>query len=600
MILKKLYKNSSNYIENNPWILLFIYTFIIFSFCRGLFNSYFSADEWYHFTQYLPLINKPDGFFSAIFSPFIKTAELSGGQHVNPIASAIFFLNTKFFGMNFEPYAFMSLFLHSVNSFLIFFLLSIFLKKDNYRIPLAIIGGLFFALAPTPLHTITGAAPFYGENILSVTLVLFSLIFLKIAYIKKDRKYLIISLLFLFLAPFSKETSAYLFLVWPIVVFFESRVFSLKYVFRIFITCLVCFLIVRFVIPGLLNQKISSREAAIDTHTVVSQDLSIYKNLPSEIAIRSITFPLRMISTVFVPRQVIVSLAEWTIPILNPLPPDGDRTGAIQFKSVASNYVVVYFISLVFLYYFLIKIKDFFRNKQKEEFKIFIIGLSIIVFSSLMLVFIIFSFPRWGYDYFFDSRHYYHPTVGAALIFPILLFSLSKSLSYLFNKRFLMIIFLALFSIWLLNNMIIFDKTFKEMVNRYDSDRKEVLKQLKTFLPSLPQDVVIYMETDNSTIYGPNLPFNTSVAQAISVYYHDVSPLPDSFYSGLIFDGKAEGYLKKDGQGFGYFITKEKLLEAIKENKFKVEDIFAFYYKGKEVEVIDISDKIRKQLSGVI
>ncbi|MBI4091587.1 MAG: hypothetical protein HY427_00040 [Candidatus Levybacteria bacterium] len=117
-------------IDKGTWIVFLFFAVTVFFVFRDLFNSYFVADEWFHFTHYLPLTKKSEGLFTAMLSPFISTGELSGGQHVNPIASSIFFLNSKLFGMNYVPYAVMSLLLHAVNSFLVFRLILLFLKNN--------------------------------------------------------------------------------------------------------------------------------------------------------------------------------------------------------------------------------------------------------------------------------------------------------------------------------------------------------------------------------------------------------------------------------------------------------------------------------------
>ena len=115
MTLKKFnIRKLAALIEKRPWIIFIATAAIIFFLFRNLFNSYFEADEWFHFTYYLPLTGKPDGFLTAFTSTIVDTGLLSGeGQHITPLATEIFFLNTKFFGLSFPPYAFISLLLHS-------------------------------------------------------------------------------------------------------------------------------------------------------------------------------------------------------------------------------------------------------------------------------------------------------------------------------------------------------------------------------------------------------------------------------------------------------------------------------------------------------
>jgi len=120
----------SKYIFKRWWIVIIVITISVFFVYRDLFGSYFEADEWVHFTYYLPLTKSPIGFFTSIFSTIGGSSFLSGeGQHINPVATSIFFLNTKFFGLNFPPYAFMTLLFHSINTFLLFIFVRLMLNK---------------------------------------------------------------------------------------------------------------------------------------------------------------------------------------------------------------------------------------------------------------------------------------------------------------------------------------------------------------------------------------------------------------------------------------------------------------------------------------
>ena len=146
---KKLLKRYTKLLKNKYIFhgsIFFFFSIVVFFFYRDLFFSYFESDEWFHFTYYLPLTKEPLGLLTAIKSTFIDSGPLSGGQHVIPIASAIFFLNTYFFGLNFAPYAFMSLLVHTVNCCLVFWLVRVLLqhKKELIKNTYAFFAGIFF------------------------------------------------------------------------------------------------------------------------------------------------------------------------------------------------------------------------------------------------------------------------------------------------------------------------------------------------------------------------------------------------------------------------------------------------------------------------
>ncbi len=605
-------------IENKPWIVFISLGILIFILFRSLFGSYFEADEWFHFTYYLPLTRQPDGFLTALVSTIINTGPLSGGQHVSPIATVILFLSTKFFGLNFVPYAFMTLLFHTLNSFLVFLLIKILLytMKQTTKNIFAFMGAIFFAFALSPIHTVTGAAAFYSYNVLSVTFFLLSVILFKVAFIKGEKKFIYASTIFLFLALFSKETSVFLFALLPLMAIMEKRIFKFRFLAKVFIFCVIVYAIFRFLIPNIYNTPqlidnwiegyVSRSYSTVqppkptDTGTIVSQDLSIHKNLPGEILFRSITFPIKMTGTLFLPRQTVFSIVEFITPIIQPVPPGGDSADSSQarlgFLYGPGNGFIIYIASLAILFFCASQIFRFARRRQIQEAQTLTIGLTIIVLGALPLVAIIFSFPRWGYDFYFDSRHYYNANVGAAIVFPFLLFALAKFVSKSLRIRKISLVVFALFIVWLINSMYIFNLGIKQFTQNFQPDRREVVSQLKGYLPVLPQKVVFYVETDSLSAYGPILPFQTSVPQALTVVYYDESPLPDSFFNNPLFDGKPEGYFYSQGRGFGYYTSKKTLAKALVAREFKSSDIYAFYYKAQDVQLLDVTSNVRLEM----
>lgn len=600
-------------------VLGFLIALVLFLF-RSLFNSYFEADEWVHFTYYLPLTRRLEGFLTTLIDTFFKGGFLTGeGQHINPIATAIFFLNTKFFGINFPPYAFMTLILHALNSFLVFYLMrellhfghpevisgshsfgKRMLKQVQHDI-IPLISGIFFALAPTPMHAVTGAAAFYSSNVLSVTFFLLCMILFKIAFIKGQKKFIYASIVFLFLALFSKETAVFLFILLPFMVLIEKRVFPLKFLVKLFTLCLVIYVLFRFLVPNIYSPlAILQQTSAVDTGTIVSRDLSIHKNLPGEILFRTVTFPVKMTGTLFLPRQTVFSIVNFITPIVQPVPPGGDSAdesqSRLKFIYGTGNAFTIYLASIFILIFCLRQIFRFIQQKQIKDAQALSTGLVIIILSVLPLVAIIFSFPRWGYDFYFDSRHYYNSNVGAAIIFPFLLFAFAKLVSKHLRIQKVSFVVFALFIIWLINNMYVFALNIKYSTQNFQPDRRKVVEQLKSYLPALPQKAVFYIETDGLSAYGPILPFQTSVPQALTVVYYDTSPLPDSFYDKPLFNGKGQGYMFSDGRGFGYYSSKKNLVKDLLAGQFTTSDIYAFFYEAGKVRVNDITLEVRREM----
>src|SRR6185369_2737114 len=201
------FKKIITLIERKPWVIFIVCLLTVFFLFSSLFSSYFESDEWYFFTFYLPLTHHSNGLLTAFLSTIINNNALSGGQHVIPIASVIFFLDVFFFGLHFAPYAFLSLFVHAINTFLVFIFVRLLLfgqsslKKNSY----GLLAGIFFLLSPSGMHAVSGAAAFYGQNTLTHTFLLLCLISLKKAYISKKKKFLYFAGIFIIGALFTKE-----------------------------------------------------------------------------------------------------------------------------------------------------------------------------------------------------------------------------------------------------------------------------------------------------------------------------------------------------------------------------------------------------------
>lgn len=593
---KKIY----NFHIKNKFVLLFFIVLVFIAYWQLLY-SYFEADEWYAFTLTLPLTSDPLGFLKILVKSTVDAK-----VHIVPISIELFFLNTLFFGTNFVPYAFISVFLHSINSFLVFFFMRLLMPR---KLIFAFLGGIFFALAPTPMHAVTWAAT-YQTSVLPVTLSLLSIIFLKFAFLKEKKKFIWMSIIFLFLALLTKEIAFFLFITLPVMVIFEKRVFPLKFLGKVFAISLIVYLIFRFIIPnldtlsgkivGIIADKNISKSYTqpinpVDTGTIVSRDLSIYKNLPAEVISRVIIFPVRMVGTVFVSRPTVFSIVGFITPIAYPSSSEGNP-GQLGFLYGSGNFVVIYIISIAILIYSFNLFLKFKRERQLNELQALMIGYSIVIVSALLLVLIIFTFPRWGTDFYFDSRYYYPASIGAAIIFPFLLFGLGEVISRLFRIKNISFVVLGIFIIWLINNMYVFNITKSQFINRYGADRKEIVSQLKDYIPILKQKTVFYMETDGLSAFGPSLPFYTSVPQALTVEYYDKNHLPDSFFNKTLFDGKPQGYSYMQGRGLGYYTSKKDLAEAFLQKKFELSDIHAFYYKSLEGKLLDKTLEVRKEM----
>jgi len=600
--MKHLFKTFSS---NNLAVFIFLFILILLAY-HTLFSSYFESDEWFYLTYYLPLTRAPQGWLTAISATFTQSGHISGGQHVVPIASLIYYLNTKFFGLNFIPYAFLSLFIHSINSYLVFTVVKVFLRKKSpvEKNTYALLSSLFFALSPIPMHAFTGFAAFYGQNVLSTTFFLLCILSYELSFIKKSWKYILLTVLFLFFALFTQESTFFLFFVLPVMTVFKKKKFSYKFLSMLWTSCLFVYFLIRFFIPNMnfilghiLKIFLPSLQVTSPITNSIAQGLSIYPNLPAELLFRTITFPLRMLGSIFIPKDTLFAVAQVLAPIISPRPPGGDATTQAAFMNYSGQSIMMYSLAFTIITCCVISITKFVKKMQYEEANFIVTGLFIILFGALPLVAIIFTFPLWGYDIYFDWRHYYTPTVGAALLFPFLIIGLSTFIArHLHIKKSEIVAFIILIA-FVLCNIPAFTNNIHTNTQNYSQDRRVLVKQLTDYLPKLQPKTVFYIQTDGKSPFE-SLPFFTSVPQALTVVYYSRNPLPDSFFNKPLFSGKPEGYQYENGRGFGYYISKKELIAAIQADKFDPNNVHAFYYYyyGKEAKLRDITAKIRSEI----
>lgn len=585
--------NRINKILSNNLLVLVGLSIIIFFSYSSLFNSYFESDEWFYFTYYYPLTQEPYGAIIAVISTIIDSDYISGGQHVVPFASLIYFLNTKILGLNFVFYVFMSLLLHSINSFLVFLFIKALFNRKKILIQnlFAILGATFFAISSIPMHAITWAG-FYGQNVLSVTFFLLCVLCFEVAFNREKIKFIYFSLFFLILALFTKESTFFLFLLLPLMVILEKRAFSLRLLGKFFIIAVTIFAVFRFLIPNINTFSDMIVDSYLSTGSV-EKTITINK-LKDEIIFRTLTFPIKITGSLFVPPENAMLSAQILAPVIVPVPPGGDQITTSAFINYSGPSTVIYLVSLVVIFFTIASTIKLIRKKKSDDAKVLIVGFLIMILGALPLVPIILTFPTWGYATFFESRHLYNPSVGAAIIFPFILFGLSNFVSKIIKTRNVIIIVALFFTVWLIYNTYAFNKSIKVFAQNYGKDRREIVKQLKDFMPELSQRTVFYFEKDGKAPFA-SLPFFTSVPQALTVVYYKESSLPKSFYNKPLFSGEPEGYQFSENRGFGFYITKQKLMEDLYMKKFELRDIYGFYYYGEEARIESITNRIRNE-----
>lgn len=589
------------------------------------FLAFFQGDEWYYFTKFLPLTGRWYGIFQILYESVVGAQSISGGGHLTPIYNGLWFLFNKFFGLHFWPYIAASIFLHASVSFLVFlfaeklfsFLGRFWQQKGKL---LALVSGIFFAISSVHQQAVVWVMTSFDTQI-SVLFVLLSMIFLLDAVrINNDEKlkhYTKISFSYFLLALLTKETAVVLFAVLPAIVFLFKRALFRRAFLRYYLFLVLFYLPYRIGIPKFYSW-IDSQIGRVVQDSSLSFSLFVF---------RAITYPLKMLAEIFIPSGYILNFAEYITQLAYPTYAAEKAIRGFNFlifTQTGGSDMIIYVISILILVAFFYSIKrllegknivkffysNFSRQTEKQRLiNILLIALLIIVSSSLPLILIAIYAPWWGYVTFIDSRHFYIASVGASILFSLVLFSLSKiinqalkKISFLKKVERSSIVF-ALLLVWGILNYYLLQQSIQQQA-QHGRWRKTIVNTVLSAIPENSAKKAILVES-NTPYYGfaSIPPFQTNLGQILSVYYYQKRKLPEFFINSNFLSKNGiggEGYKEFQDYGFGYFILRKSLLSQVIKGSIDIDSIFTFLWEGKSGLLFDTTWEIRSQAERLV
>lgn len=546
-------------------ILIILFYFLVILFIYSNFpKTFFQQDEWAIFGFLIYWAKAGLNWFQRLF---VFEQEV----HILPFSNLLSYSQFKLFGLNFAPYAFSSILLHSLNSFLVFYLSYLILKKKR----LSFVVGLLFAVNSISHQAVTWVATTTG-TVNATFFLLLSLIF----FFKRN---LLLSLLMFLISLGFKESSIFLFAFLPV----SWLIFERKITLTKFKKIMIPLLVVSFLYFGLrilLAIHAPPSSNAPETNFQPSAWVYLY---------RLISLPLKAISQSLIPANFILGLSKILVFVAYPhFAPEGTPDPYLV-ESVAADIVTYGLTSMILISSWFV-FKYFKTLKEDKLLRSLIFSLSFIAFGCLPLILI----PgKAGYFSIFEPRHFYILSFGSCLLLGILIFSLSKWLTKKNTKR-LMIVFLVPF---LLFHSLKIRADINSQVKNSEL-RKRILTQISSLYPILPEKVIFYTESDKA-YYGlpPEetiLPFQSGFGQTLLVWYNAHGQnFPSCFFKEkFLYVLLSEDYKFCQGRGFGYFRKFELLTKALKENNLPKESVIAFSYNSTNQSLTDITQKIRKQL----
>lgn len=582
----------------NPRISLFVFfSFIILVAYQGAFSGYFQSDEWHFFNVFLPYTKSWGKVISVVWEIVTKNSTFNYLPHLTPISYFLWVVSMKLFGQNFLPYIATSVFLHVVNSVLVTCLAKEFF--DKWRD--AIVAGIFFALSAVHFQSVTWVSNHLWTS-LSVTFFLLAFLqFLEALKSKGDiaRSTLIKLVVYMLLAFLTKESTVsiipifVLYLLWHLPELSWRDIFMKKSAVR-------TIMIVIF-ITGMIYMPL--RISFLPTQA------SVMANIPL-VAFRVVTYPLKIISEVFIPYEHLRSIVEELTPLAYPSY-GAERsvrgTTFLTFTQSAGIDMLAYPLGLMIICWILFQLMD--KEKTREHKVTLITGMSIIIFSAIILLSIASFAPAAAYVSYFESRHYYLPSVGASLLFVIFLQNLTFTLMNFARKYLKMhmqpsIILFICVTLWIMYQAPYLQYWIK-FYSHLGTQRQTLVSTILKSLPHRPSKTMFYIRS-NSSYYGYGSympPFETNFGQVLTVQYNQRQNLDDYFLDTRYLTSKGllgEGYMVHGDEVFGYFISMNKLMKSLEDSKAGVESVYAYEWDDSASRARDISSEVRQEIRNTL
>lgn len=558
------------------WLIIFVYAlFAVLTFGK-LPLTFFQQDEWAIFGNYIFWDKANLQWLQRLFI-YEQTT------HLIPLANLVSYLQFKLYGLNFFLYGVSAIVIHLINSYLVFYLAYLLVKKKI----LAFLAGFLFFVNSISHQGFTWIATTIGTAG-SIFFILVALIFFT-KYLSGDKnssRYVILSMIALIISIFFKETSLFGLIFFPIfaLLYGKEKRFSVwkKALPMIFISGFF-YVLLRFYfffISG-INASVSSE--------LSQPGFSVY-------LYRLFSSPIKFLAQSIVPQEYTLTIAKNLTQLAYPIHPgfmEGRTPNPYIVESIASD-VVSLFLSVLILFICFLFILYFHRVKQHLFANVIILALSFIVLSSFPFIFI----PgKAGYFSLVDGRHLYLTETFTSILLIVLGWGVYSSFSKKFAVGFiLVIIFLGLsfFHIKKIRNDMYIQIARAQI-------RKSILDRISASYPRLQKNAVFYVDSD-TPFYGfaPGdniLPFQSGFGQTLLVWYNAKGEnFPACLFENqFLYVQESQGYKECQGRGFGYFRKMNDLKDAINKNNLDTQNIIGFSYISSTNTLVDITDKVRNQ-----
>lgn len=494
----------------------------------NIIHIFFQQDEWYGFGQ--TIFAKKYGY--------LKLLGVLGTFHLTPFSNLLFAQAFSIFNYNSTYYAFSSLFLHLLASYLVYVLA----KKVLNSFKFAVLASIFFSISNAPQQAITWFASFLN-TIPAAICGLVSLIFF-IEHFKSKNKsyYFAVSIFFLIIGLGFKEDIFSLFIFYFLILLLKYRFYNKK-TLLVFLSGL-SYTAIRFFLQYLNFRNMHSAPSSMNSFFSKS--------------VNFVMLPFKGFSQLFFTQSFLQESA-YKLSITH---------GEVIYTSFS---ILFTFLLLSLVFFVSIKNKRFFPTKKIAIYVIFI-------FCSLLPFGLLPAYAT------IASRHLYFPSVGSSIFMSYFLLCINKKYQNNFSK----IICVGFIAVYLFVNIRYTHKHITYQTGLSNS-RKAFVLQLKEKIKHIPSKTLIYYS-------GDPLNLQVSLGYIVAVLYHEQNRY-EFLLDGDKLWSNSEGYFQHEGVGIGFYSDYKKFINTYRAERLNPENIVSFNWNEQKHIFTDTSSEIRNKLN---
>ncbi len=541
-------------------VIIFVLTLVILFSYSKVFFTFYQQDEWQTLGH-----NLSEGIQ---FTTKHNIVSLLFGE-IRPLSGFLYLIIVGFYKFTVFPAFSIALFVHTLNTILVFHLAE---RLSKNRV-LAILAGLFFALNNVSHQSVTWISA-HG-TLFAATFLLIAILSYLNYFEKHKKRYLFYGLAAAIISMLFKGVGLFLFILLPLMFFIfekekkkKNRIQEILRLNASLASVGVCMLLVRL-------SSFFTLSAPIAGYTDVANN-----TVWITVAVRTILYPLTALFQIFVPPLDLYSLSETLTRLQYKSLVTSPAFGLVAQSSVADMLVLSgSFFVLAILGIFM------FKETNTAVRRSILFSLLILFLSMLPYIFL----DRDGS--YFSGRYYYVSLIPVAMLFGYIVVFLQSLHKYM---RWVCVAFVFFF---LFHHVQMTQRDIAMQV-AIAYERKTFLNEINRLRPTLTNQTVFYIHSDKKYLGEITYPFQNGLGYILQVWYYDSDAIPKMFLQkDFLWDLGSEGYRTEGKYSFGYFEHIDLLSEYVQKGIIQPDIIYGYRFDSLTHKMSDITDDVRTQLA---